>query len=241
MDTFIKVAPLQVCNMYNHFIQSKIKNKQNIILEPLQVMIQLSLLSFCPIGTKITIHNNILSLQPPTLIQPINRWFNYDKKDDIYHLFQVIKRFIKWYHVENTIINSTLYNMLVELGKKGLDNLIKTYNKCDMLTIIPVLHMYKELLIKNDVNSVHDISKLHTEDKNNNHELNEINKNMEQIFYNISSIYTVELINVIYNIFTLLLTEHDSNIIENYIDSMNLILLNINNKITNWIIQNLIV
>jgi hypothetical protein len=240
MDTFIKVAPSHVRNMYNHFIQSKIKNKQNIILEPLQVMIQLSLLSFCPIGTKITIHNNILSLQPPTLIQPINRWFNYDKKDDIYHLFQVIKRFIKWYHKENTIINSTLYNMLVELGKKGLDNLIKTYNNCDMLTIIPVLHMYKELLIKNDVNLVHDISKLHIEDKNN-HELNEINKNMEQIFYNISSIYTVELINVIYNIFTLLLTEHDSNIIENYIDSINLILLNINNKITNWIIQNLIV
>jgi hypothetical protein len=236
MDTIIKLGPLQLRNMYNNFIQSKIKNKQNIILEPLQVMIQLSLLSFCPIGTKITIHNNILSLQPPTIVQPINRWFNYDKKDDIYHLFQVIKRFIKWHHKDNTIINSTLYNMLVDLSKKGIDNLIKTYNNCDMLTILPVLHMYKELLINHNNKDTKDI-KAPIEPP----DLSEITQNIEQIFCNISNIYTPELINVIYYILTLLLTETNNNIIENYIDSLNLILLNINNKITSWIIQNLVI
>lgn len=235
MNAFVNLAPMQFFNIYNNFIKSRIKSKQNIVLEPLQVMIQLSLLSFSPIGTKITIYNNILSLQPPTITQPINRWFNYDKKDDIYHLFQVIKRFIKWYYNNTSILNNTLFATLIELSKKGIDNLIKTYSNCDMLTIIPVLNMYKELL------NTYDTTKEHTEEKIESQELVEINRNIDQIFFNISSIYTKELLDVIFHLFQLLQKEQDYMIIENYIDGLNLILLNINNKITNWINENLVI
>lgn len=236
MNTLLSLAPTQLKNIYNNFIQTKIKGKQNIILEPLQVMVQLSLLSFCPQGTKITINNNILSLQPPTIAQPINRWFNYDKKDDIYHLFQVIKRFIKWFNNNNTgIISNTFYSILVEQSKKGLDNLIKTYQNCEMLTIIPVLNMYKDLLNTCDVN------KIHPEEKAETIEISEINKNIDMIFFNISTIYTKEIIDVIFHILQLLKKESNNNIIENYIDGLNMILLNINNKITTWINDNLIV
>lgn len=234
MNTIINLAPLQLRNMYNNFIQGKIKGKQNIVLEPLQVMIQLSLLSFCPIGTKITIHNNILSLQPPTIIQPINRWFNYDKKDDIYHLFQVIKRFIKWHQGKTDIINNTFYLMLVDLAKKGLDNLIKTYQNCDMLTIIPVLQMYKDLLNTADVN------KVHAEEKCITPELNEINNSIDQIFYNVSSIYSKELLNVVFCSLELLKIETNITTIDNYLDGINMMLLNINIKITSWINKNLV-
>jgi hypothetical protein len=235
MNTLLSLAPTQLKNIYNNFIQTKIKGKQNIILEPLQVMVQLALLSFCPIGTKITINNNILSLQPPTIAQPINRWFNYDKKDDIYHLFQVIKRFIKWYDNTNHIINNMFYNILVEQSKKGLDNLIKTYQNCEMLTIIPVLNMYKDLLNTCDVN------KVHPEEKTDIIEISEINKNIDQIFFNISTIYTKEIIDVIFHILQLLKKETNLSIVENYIDGLNMILLNINNKITTWINDNLII
>jgi hypothetical protein len=221
MNTILNFAPTQLKNIYNNFIQSKIKGKQNIILEPLQVMVQLALLSFCPIGTKITINNNILSLQTPTITQPINRWFNYDKKDDIYHLFQVIKRFIKWYNngpnANNGIINNIFYSILVEQSKKGLDNLIKTYQNCEMLTIIPVLNMYKELL------NTCDINKIHLEEKAETIELSEINKNIDQIFFNISTIYTKEIIDVIFYILQLLKTETNIHIINNYIDGLNII------------------
>ena len=235
MNTLLSLAPTQLKNLYNNFIQTKIKGKQNIILEPLQVMVQLALLSFSPIGTKITINNNILSLQPPTITQPINRWFNYDKKDDIYHLFQVIKRFIKWYDNTNPIIDNMIYNILVEQSKKGLDNLIKTYQNCDMLTIIPVLNMYKDLLNTCDVN------KVHPEEKTDIIEISEINKNIDQIFFNISTIYTKEIIDVIFHILQLLKKETNLSIVENYIDGLNMILLNINNKITTWINDNLII
>jgi hypothetical protein len=139
----------------------------------------------------------------------------------------------------NLLQTKTLFekNEVIDfLSKKGIDNLIKTYNNCDMLTILPVLHMYKELLINHNNKDTKDIkAPIESPD------LSEITQNIEQIFCNISNIYTPELINVIYYILTLLLTETNNNIIENYIDSLNLILLNINNKITSWIIQNLVI
>jgi hypothetical protein len=226
MDTILNMGSTQIRNIYNNIIQSKIKNKQNIILEPLQVMIQLSLLSFCPIGTKLTIQSNILLLQTPTIAQPINRWFNYDKKDDIYHLFQVIKRFIKWYHNNNTIVSESLYGVLISLAKSGIDNLIKTYQTTDMLTIIPVLAMYKELFSNHEYKET-------KEDIN--------DKDIDKIFYNIHTIYSKEILNVIYHLLGLIQIEKSQTVIDNYIYGVNIILQDINNKITIWINEHLMV
>jgi hypothetical protein len=48
-----------------NFIYSTIRSKRKkerfeTILEPLQAILQISYLSFAPIGTKLTIHNNII-------------------------------------------------------------------------------------------------------------------------------------------------------------------------------------
>ena len=59
------------------------KERQDMILEPLQVMIQLSLVSHCPLGTKVSISNNILHIQKPTLSQGVVRWWYGDNKDEI--------------------------------------------------------------------------------------------------------------------------------------------------------------
>jgi hypothetical protein len=88
----------QIKTLYSNLSLSKSKDKLDMILEPLQSMIQLALLGISPTGTKLAIHENILYLQTPSIIQPFSRWYNSDKKDDLYFLFQVIKRFIKWYN-----------------------------------------------------------------------------------------------------------------------------------------------
>ena len=108
------------------------KDKINMVLEPLQAMIQLALLSLSPIGTKLTIQENILYLQSPNIIQPVSRWYNSDKKDDLYFLFQVIKRFIKWY---NPIINkdSLMNEELYKLINAGNDTAV-----LDPLTLVSV-------------------------------------------------------------------------------------------------------
>jgi hypothetical protein len=49
--------------LYSTIKSKKKKERFETILEPLQAIIQLSLLSILPIGTKIAIHENILYLQ----------------------------------------------------------------------------------------------------------------------------------------------------------------------------------
>ena len=46
-----------------------IKERSDMILEPLQVLVQLGILSFCPVGTKLSISENILQLQEPSVYQ----------------------------------------------------------------------------------------------------------------------------------------------------------------------------
>ena len=56
------------------------REKMDMVLEPMQVMIQLALLSHCQIGSKISVCNNILSIQKPKWSQGIVRYFNGDNK-----------------------------------------------------------------------------------------------------------------------------------------------------------------
>ena len=73
------------------------KERSDMILEPLQVMVQLALLSESPIGTKVSVSDNILQLHPPSWTQGVWRWYNSDGKDDLYYLFHAIRRYYKWY------------------------------------------------------------------------------------------------------------------------------------------------
>ena len=50
----------KLLSFYNFFKADKKKERFDIILEPLQAITQLSLLAFCPYGSKLTISNNLL-------------------------------------------------------------------------------------------------------------------------------------------------------------------------------------
>ena len=116
--------------LYNSILQDKRKERFEMILEPLQAMVQLSILSFCPVGTKLSITNNILTIQEPSWSQSISRSYNKDGRDDLVYLFNVIVRFNKFYIANNkdNCKNSSLFKILIEHSIKGLDVLIQTYS-----------------------------------------------------------------------------------------------------------------
>jgi len=64
--------------LYSAVKNKKKKERFETILEPLQAILQIGYLSFTPIGTKLTIHNNILQIQHPNYSQPVIRWYNND-------------------------------------------------------------------------------------------------------------------------------------------------------------------
>ena len=220
--------------MYTAFVYNKQKDKIDMILEPLQSMIQLALLSICPVGTKLRIKENILYLHTPNITQPFIRWYNADKKDDLYFLYAVIKRFIKWYNPalnNKSIMSEELYQLIITMSIEGLGNLFKTYTSSDSNTVIHVIQMYKNLLEYNN-------DKIMIEDYIVDGEKNKIK--IDEVFEKIIVIYERNIMEVIY--YTLLQAKEETeyNYKTNIIDGLNLILNKYNTIIKEWIQLNLI-
>ena len=228
-------VPQNIKIIYDTFINKK-KERFDIIMDPLQAIIQISLLRFCPQGTKITINNNILELQLPTYTQGIIRWYNNDNKDDIFYLFNVCKRFGKIYGFlkqfeEKFIDNETgetkttnLYDILIESAKDGFNKLLQTYSSVDKVSLLHTINMYKMLL---DNTNIFD---------NNNEDNNLENNNMENVFSNIKTNYSNELYKIIHNTLHLLIQNPNNN----YINGLNNILNTTNFTIREWINKNII-
>lgn len=235
MSSLLQLQPVQSLQMlYNALSVSKSKDKVDMILEPLQAMIQLALLSICPIGTKLQIQENILSVQTPTLIQPVSRWYHADKKDDLYFLYSVIKRFIKWYHPasnKKSPVSQELYQLITVMSVEGLNQLFKTYSSAEANTVIHVIQMYKNLLEYNN-------DKIMTEEYLLDMEKNKIN--IDEVFENIIQIYDPIVLQVIYYSLQMIRTEQNAYALQNMVDGLNLMLHKSNQLIREWIKMNLV-
>lgn len=129
-------------NMYS---ASYKKERLTTILEPLQAMVQLALLSFAPIGSKVSIYENLLSIQLSTWSQAILRNYYNDKKDDLYYLFSVINRFNKFYvNKQAGDTQKNLFALLNDMAYIGIHNLVQTYSA--NINITNTLNMYKSMI-----------------------------------------------------------------------------------------------
>jgi len=135
-------------NITRPFVRTSHKERVETILEPLQGIVQLAILSKCPIHTKLAIKHNALSIQLPLLHQGVIRWYNNDKKDDLVYIFNIIKRFRMFY---KKIFQSRpqLYNLLTQMASQGLIQLQKTYDFGMNVTLVQTLKMYDSILLGN--------------------------------------------------------------------------------------------
>jgi len=158
----------------------KPRERTDMILEPLQGLSQLAFLSFCPIGSKLTIQNNVLTIQLPVYSQGMLRWYQNDNKEDLFYLFNVFCRFVKTYKflADVRYKQTNLYELIIKLAKEGITKLIETYTNCGNHTVIHTLQMY-ETMLRNP--SVFDIEDL---------ERSSDDINIDKIFSRISEIYT---------------------------------------------------
>ena len=197
------------------------REKMDMVLEPMQVMIQLALLSYSQIGSKISVCNNILIIQKPSLVQGVTRWWNGDNKDDLYYLFHAIRRYYKWYKSQN----NEIYNFILEAAIKGIDKLIQTYKHTNKSSIQHTLSLYKNVL---DLET-EQLFKDETEQT----------LKMDNVFKSIVDLYDKKLILVVYNILRLIDDEENSNHRDYMSDSLTVLLTPLNEKIRSWIQENL--
>lgn len=202
-------------------LRSKEKERADLILEPMQVMIQLALLAYSPLGTKISVNNNILSIQPPAWTQGVVRWWNNDNKDDLYYLFHAIRRYYKWYKSENNVV----FQHVLKLGIQGIDKLSETYNKADKNNIRHTLAMYKNVLdLKAD-----EIFKDNTEST----------VNIDNVFKEITKLYDKRIMKIIYNSLQMIESEQNSEFREHYAEGLKIILKPMEVNIRKWIVEKL--
>jgi hypothetical protein len=214
--------------IYSTLLQERNKKERfDMILEPLQAIIQLALLSVYPTGTKLSILNNILHIQEPGWNQGVVRSYYYDTKDDLIYLFSVIKRFHQFYIFLKTNTNKNyneLFELLITMCKKGLDKLIQTYSKSDHGNLTQTLKMYKSLL---DTPGAFTINNKDTDDNN-----------IDNIFIKITTLYDKSHFIIILNMLKLL--NKDVNNYREYSNSLYYLTKPTNIKIKKWISDNIV-
>jgi len=202
-------------------IKSHPKEKLDMILEPLQVLTQLAILSFLPVGTKINITNNILYLQQPTMFQGVLRWYQKDNKDDLFYLFHAIRRYYKWYKNRD----DEVFSKILELAIKGIDKLIETYNKVGITTITHTLSLYKNILEQES-------DELFKDDTEN-------SVSVDDVFKNITDLYNRKLLVVLYSTFQIMIEEDNEKNLQCYVEGLNNLLKPTQDNIRKWIVDHL--
>ena len=109
--------------IYTYLKTSSNNNNKNLILEPLCTIVKLILLSYKPDGTKISIYNNSIQYNEPSIIQGIIRNLNGDKKDDLHNLYHPFLKSFEWYDKNNKI-----YKYFYEQCVIGLQLLVNVYD-----------------------------------------------------------------------------------------------------------------
>ena len=196
------------------------KEKQTTILEPIQSMITLSLLSYYPKGTKLSIYKNNLLLNEFALTQGVVRWYNQDSKDDIFLLFGVIKRFLMC----TTLATHGCYDLLRKRAILGIECLINTYENSDKDAITQTLKHYQFILENDAVFKSTDMV---------------ANSPRENIFHAINDIYDEKFYDFIEAFFEYIEKASNPEAKKHYIDSLNYFLKPKGEIIHRWIVDNL--
>ena len=204
------------------------KERFEMILEPFQAITQLALLSYCPIGSKLSIADNILYIQRPGWKQSLVRSYNADKKNDLVYLFSVIKRFHKFYgflSYSDDPEKQKLFDILIDRSKIGLEKLIQTYSKSDGDHLSQTLRMYIRLVDHpdafKDVESG-DVSGV----------------NIDDVFGKIVTLYDEDNFTIILCLFRLM--SNNPAMYENYLLSLNESVEPVNCKLKKWISDNIV-
>jgi len=237
----IMVEP--ILRVYSLFAKEpKRKERFDIILEPLQAMTNLALLAFCPIGSKLSINQNLLVIQPPHWLQGVWRHYNQDKRDDVYFLFNAIIRFSRFYaFLKNNAIYELveLYNKLIVLSRKGIDNMLLTYANAEQPTLLHTLQMFRTMLEKPELYALQSGVQGTTDDDHESGRQHDNSvKDIDDVFIKITKIYSHQEYMIFYN--TLLLLEREPENYETYITGLNAVLLPRSSQIKKWINDNIV-
>ncbi len=115
---FIKVVQYNL--IPEHIVYSKNIN-------PLYCICKIALLSYYPIGTKLSFQKNKIEIHRNKLFTPLKRQFYGDEREDIKYLMIPLNRFIYFFVNEQSTEKNDKIEKLLNITVSGLENLRDTY------------------------------------------------------------------------------------------------------------------
>lgn len=185
--------------MYKTFMDYKILNsmitgsstnnlQKNLILEPLCCIIKIGLIQFKDKGTKISIIDNSIQFDEPSLAQGILRSFNGDCREDLHNIYHPLLKGIEWFPLKD-------YKLLYKECKKGLEILNSVYdnnttihhtithyisiinedNKIELPKTNPIIDQLKNIWSQDEIKAIQELLALIIKNKNREIYINALN------------------------------------------------------------------
>ena len=108
-------------------VNKTFSGNQNIILDPMSVIIKLAIIKNKPIGTKLFIKDNVVHIQEPGFFQGLSRYINKTNRNDLQYLYNPIQIACKTFlHTNYRRKNQKIIDLFV-CAQKGILQLNETY------------------------------------------------------------------------------------------------------------------
>ena len=159
------------------------QNQRNLILEPLSCILKLIILQHKQKGTKISVSNNAILFNEPSLSQGISRAIYGDCREDLHNLYYPILKCVQWYSHEDPH-----FQYFYQECKKGLQLLIDVYDNNSTIhhtlshyisiiegkenetytneKINPIIDALYEIWTPGEINAIYDLLMLIQKNKN---------------------------------------------------------------------------
>ena len=112
--------------LMNFLTSFRNKQDKNIIIDPMSCLIKLSILKYYPVGTKISINDNMITILDPGLLQGTFRFIKGDGREDLHNLYVPLIKSIEWFWNKDENKNKEIKN-LFDFAINGLEILKASY------------------------------------------------------------------------------------------------------------------
>lgn len=161
--------------------QSNKTTRKNLILEPISCIMKLIILQYKKEGTKISVSDNSILYNEPTIIQGILRTFYGDCREDLHNLYHPLLKCVEWYSNDDPY-----FKFFYQEAKKGLLLLKDVYNDNTTIhhtishyisivdgtynqkgeQINPIIDTLREIWTPAEIKTLYDLLKLIDKNKN---------------------------------------------------------------------------
>jgi hypothetical protein len=209
----------------NNLPDNKTINLQLFILDPLSVIIKLAILSNKPIGTKLSIDENVIYFQEPGPFQALCRYIFNNNKTDLQFLYNPIELACQTYLSKTILQQNPKIKDLFKCAQNGLIKLTETYKNCSVMRLC--LNYYYSLISN------------YLEEKYNDTLFRKDNMTAlytKELIANLARIWTQDKIKIILNLTTYLSSDENA---DTDVKSLENIMINIDKQVKIILMNNI--